>query len=122
MVIGASQGAADPQLALLVPSFIWRWHGTMQRQWKLGFRAKDSCSTALLPYINRGVELPSTTHNKRAREEKELHCYLALARIRVGVSEERVGEVPGLSATSLSVLATLSRRVLELATRPLVPL
>ena len=36
--------------------------------------------------------------------------YLALARIRVGVSEERVGEVPGLSATSLSVLATLSGR------------
>ena len=32
----------------------------------------------------------------------------------MGVSEERVGEVPGLLATSLSVLTTLSRRVLEL--------
>ena len=60
--------------------------------------------------MSRVVDLPSTTHNKRAREEKEPHYYLALARIRVGVGEERVGEVPGLSATFLSVLATVSGR------------
>jgi hypothetical protein len=38
------------------------------------------------------------------------------------VSEERVGEVSGLSATSLSVLATLSGSVSELGTPLLVPL
>ena len=36
------------------------------------------------------------------------------------MSEERVGEVPGLSVASLSVLATLSRSMSELGTPPLV--
>ena len=38
------------------------------------------------------------------------------------MSDERVGEVSGLWTTALSLLATLSGRVLELATPPPVPL
>jgi hypothetical protein len=72
--------------------------------------------------MNRGVELPSTTNIKRARRRGRVSFLLSLARIKVGVSEERVGEVLRLSATSLSVLTTLSESVSELATTPLIPL
>ena len=61
---------SHPHLAPLSLFFIWRWHGSMQRRWRPGFRGKDSLNTALLPYINRGVELPSTTQQERKKRRR----------------------------------------------------
>jgi hypothetical protein len=67
------------------------------------------------PCINRGYS-SSTTHTlKKAKRRGRVSFYLASTRIRSGVSEGRIREVPELSATSSSVLATLSGSVSEFA-------
>jgi len=50
----------------------------------------------------------SFTRHQESKKRSRASFLLSLARIREGVREERVREVLGLSATSPSVLATLS--------------
>ena len=77
-----------------------------------GLRVRNNHNTASPPCINRGATPPpSRAHTTREQEEKKSFILTqTLARIIYGVREGRVGEVPGLSATSPSVLATLNGR------------